>query len=114
MYQKAEGFLNANDQEKRDHFFVARGSSLKRVMLVCGFKQWRGYPLTTRRCWMEKQDVVNIAEGLRLIEMGVEKIQSVMREKKIKSLKDMAAELIPFFKEDDHELTDRVINRLEK
>jgi hypothetical protein len=63
---------------------------------------------------MEKKDIVNIAEGLRLIEMGVEKIQSVMREKKIKSLKDIAAELIPFFKEDDHELTDTVIKRLDK
>jgi hypothetical protein len=63
---------------------------------------------------MEKQDIVNIADGLRLIEMGVEKIQGVMREKKIKSLKDIAAELIPFFKEHDHELTDSVIERLEK
>ena len=63
---------------------------------------------------MEKQDIVNIAEGLRLIEMGVEKIQGVMREKKIKSLKDIAAELIPFFKEDDNELTESVIQRLDK
>jgi hypothetical protein len=29
---------------------------------------------------MEKKDIVSIAEGLRLIEMGVEKIQGVMRE----------------------------------
>ena len=63
---------------------------------------------------MEKKDIVNIAEGLRLIEMGVEKIQGVMREKKIKSLKDIAAELIPFLKEDDHELTDSVMERLTK
>jgi hypothetical protein len=63
---------------------------------------------------MDKQDIVNIAEGLRLIEMGVEKIQSVMREKKIKSLKDVAAELIPFFKEDEHDLADMVVKRLEK
>jgi len=63
---------------------------------------------------MEKEDIVNIAEGLRLIEMGVDKIQAVMRDKKIKSLADIAAELIPFFKEDDHELTDAVISRLGK
>ena len=47
---------------------------------------------------MEKQDVIRIAEGLRLIEEGVETIQAVMKEKKIKSLKDVAAELIPFSK----------------
>jgi hypothetical protein len=63
---------------------------------------------------MDKQDIVNIAEGLRLIEMGVEKIQGVMREKKIKSLKDVAAELIPFFKEEEHDLADMVMKRLEK
>ena len=63
---------------------------------------------------MDKQDIVNIAEGLRLIEMGVEKIQGVMREKKIKSLKDVAAELIPFFKEEEHDLADMVVKRLEK
>lgn len=63
---------------------------------------------------MEKKDIINIAEGLRLIEMGVEKIQGIMRENKIKSLKDVAAELIPFLKEDDHELTDSLIKRLEK
>lgn len=62
---------------------------------------------------MEKQDVINIAEGLRLIEEGVEKIQGVMKEKKIKSIKDVAAELIPFFKEDDDSLTDSVIRHLE-
>lgn len=63
---------------------------------------------------MEKKDIINIAEGLRLIEMGVEKIQGIMRENKIKSLKDVAAELIPFLKEDNHELTDSLIKRLEK
>jgi hypothetical protein len=61
---------------------------------------------------MEKQDVINIAEGLRLIEEGVEKIQSVMKEKKIKSIQDIASELIPFFKEDDDSLTDSVIRHL--
>ncbi len=63
---------------------------------------------------MEKQDIVEIADGLRLIELGVEKIQSVMRDKKVKSLRDIAAELIPFFKEDDHNLTEAVIQRLGK
>lgn len=62
---------------------------------------------------MEKQDVINIAEGLRMIEEGVERIQGVMKEKKIKSLKDVAAELIPFFKEDDDSLTESVIRHLE-
>ncbi len=62
---------------------------------------------------MEKQDVINIAEGLRLIEEGVEKIQGVMKEKKIKSLKDVAEELIPFFKKDDDCLTESIIKHLE-
>lgn len=61
---------------------------------------------------MEKQDVMEIAEGLRLIEEGVVKIQGVMRSKNIKSLQDVAAELIPFFKEDDDALSESVINRL--
>lgn len=61
---------------------------------------------------MEKQDVVEIAEGLRLIEEGVVKIQGVMRSKNIKSLQDVAAELIPFFKEDDDALSESVISRL--
>ncbi len=61
---------------------------------------------------MDKQDVMDIAEGLRLIEEGVVKIQGVMRSKNIKSLQDVAAELIPFFKEDDDALSDLVINRL--
>ncbi len=62
---------------------------------------------------MEKQDVINIAEGLKLIEEGVEKIQGVMKEKKIKSLKDVAEELIPFFKKDDDSLTESIIQHLE-
>jgi hypothetical protein len=61
---------------------------------------------------MDKKDVLAIAEGLRLIESGVEKIQTVMREKKIKSLQDVAAELIPFFKKDDESLTESIIERL--
>ncbi len=62
---------------------------------------------------MDRQDVINIAEGLRLIEEGVEKIQHVMREKKIKSLQDVAAELIPIFKSDDDNLSEAVIKHLE-
>ncbi len=62
---------------------------------------------------MEKQDVINIAEGMKLIEEGVEKIQGVMKEKKIKSLKDVAEELIPFFKKDDDSLTESIIQHLE-
>ncbi|WP_028324683.1 hypothetical protein [Desulfatirhabdium butyrativorans] len=63
---------------------------------------------------MERQDIIAIAEGLRLIERGVEKIQGVMRDKKIKSIKDIAEELIPFFKEDDHQLTEEIIGHLDK
>lgn len=62
---------------------------------------------------MEEQDIIRIAEGLRLIEEGVETIQRVMKEKKIKSLKEVAAELIPFFKKDDDSLTESIISRLE-
>ena len=61
---------------------------------------------------MEREDIIRIVEGLKLIEEGVEKIQGVMRDKKIKSLKDVAAELIPIFKEDDNSLSESVINRL--
>lgn len=62
---------------------------------------------------MQKQDLMDIAEGLRLIEDGVMKIQGVMRAKDIKSLQEVAAELIPFFKADDDALTESVIRRLE-
>jgi hypothetical protein len=61
---------------------------------------------------MEREDVIRIVDGLRLIEEGVEMIQGVMRDKKIRSLKDVAAELIPIFKEDDDTLTDSVIKHL--
>lgn len=61
---------------------------------------------------MEKQDVLRIAKGLRLIEEGVETIQSVMREKNIKSLSEIAAELIPVFKVDDESLTEAIVSRL--
>ncbi len=62
---------------------------------------------------MEKQDLIDIAEGLRLIEAGVMKIQGVMRAKNIKSIQEVAAELIPFFKADDDALTESVIKKLE-
>lgn len=62
---------------------------------------------------MQKQDLMDIAEGLRLIEEGVMKIQSVMRAKDIKSLQEVAAELIPFFQADDDALTESVIQRLD-
>ncbi|MEE4355656.1 MAG: hypothetical protein V2I97_04255 [Desulfococcaceae bacterium] len=61
---------------------------------------------------MEREDIIRIVEGLKLIEEGVEKIQSVMRAKKIKSLKDVAAELIPVFQQDDNSLSDSVIRHL--
>ncbi|MGD9215883.1 MAG: hypothetical protein PVJ84_13770 [Desulfobacteraceae bacterium] len=62
---------------------------------------------------MENKDLMDIAEGMRLIEEGVVKIQGVMRSKNIKSLQEVAAELIPFFKSDDDALTESVIQRLE-
>jgi hypothetical protein len=61
---------------------------------------------------LRREDIIRIAEGLKLIEEGVEKIQRVMREKKIKSLKDIAEELIPVFKSDDDSLTESVIEKL--
>ena len=57
---------------------------------------------------MDKQDVITIADGLKMIEDGVEKIQSVMREKKIKSLREVATELIPMLKDDDHEINESI------
>ena len=62
---------------------------------------------------MDHQDIVEIAEGLRLIEEGVERIQTVMRAKNMKSIKDIAAQLIPIFKADDDSLTESVIQRLD-
>jgi hypothetical protein len=63
---------------------------------------------------MDKQDVITIADGLKMIEDGVEKIQSVMREKNIKSIREVAAELIPMLKEDDQEINETIIRHLEK
>lgn len=62
---------------------------------------------------MDKQDVIEIAEGLRLIEEGVEKIQGVMREKNMKSIKEIAAQLLPIFKADDDSLSESVIKHLD-
>lgn len=61
---------------------------------------------------IEREDIIRIAEGLKLIEEGVARIQGVMREKKIRSLKEVAAELIPVFQSDDEDLTESVIQRL--
>ena len=61
---------------------------------------------------LKKTDIVTIAEGLKLIEDGVEKIQNVMREHKLKSLSDIASELIPFFKKDDDSLTESIVSHL--
>jgi hypothetical protein len=55
-----------------------------------------------------------IAEGLKQIEDGVEKIQRVMREQNIKSIKEVAAELIPMLKADDDEINESIIEHLEK
>ena len=61
---------------------------------------------------MTKNDIVVIADGLRLIEEGVEKIQGVMRSRNLKSIQDIAADLIPFFKADDDSLSESIIKRL--
>lgn len=61
---------------------------------------------------MDKKAIVAIADGLKLIEDGVEKIQSVMREQNIKSIKDVAAELIPILKQNDDEINESIIKHL--
>lgn len=50
---------------------------------------------------MDKNDILAIADGLNDIEEGIKKIQDVMRGQNIKSLKEVAAELIPVLGEDD-------------
>ena len=50
---------------------------------------------------MDSQNILDIAEGLRLIEEGVTKIQDGMRGAKVKSIREMAEELIPVLGEDD-------------
>ena len=61
---------------------------------------------------MDKKAIVEIANGLKQIEDGVEKIQSVMREQNIKSIKDVAAELIPILKQNDDEINKSIIKHL--
>ena len=63
---------------------------------------------------MDKRDVIAIAKGLKQIEEGVETIQQVMREQNIKSIKEVAAELIPMLKADDDEINESIITHLEK
>lgn len=63
---------------------------------------------------MNKQSIIAIAEGLKQIEDGVEKIQRAMREENIKSLKEVAAELIPMLKADDDEINESIIEHLAK
>ncbi len=63
---------------------------------------------------MDKQAIVAIADGLKQIEDGVEKIQSIMRAQNIKSIKDVAAELIPILKQNDDEINEAIIQHLEK
>ena len=61
---------------------------------------------------MNKKAIVAIADGLKQIEDGVEKIQSIMREQNIKSIKDVAAELIPILKQNDDEINESIIKHL--
>ena len=63
---------------------------------------------------MNKQAIMAIADGLKQIEDGVEKIQSVMRQQNIKSIKDVAAELIPILKQNDDEINESIIRHLDK
>jgi prefoldin subunit 5 len=61
---------------------------------------------------MNKKSILELAEGLRLIEEGVEKIQRSMRELNAKSIQEVAERLIPIFKEDDDSLTDSIIKHI--
>jgi len=63
---------------------------------------------------MNKQSIIAIAEGLKQIEDGVEKIQRAMREENIKSIREVAAELIPMLKADDDEINESIIEHLAK
>ena len=47
---------------------------------------------------MDRGDIIKIAEGLLMNEEGVETIQTVMKEKKLKSIREIAAELLPIYK----------------
>jgi len=61
---------------------------------------------------LNKNHILDIAEGLRLNEAGVEKIQGTMRDLNAKSIKEVAEKLIPIFKEDDDSLTDSIIKHI--
>ena len=74
----------------------------------------RGILKLPREVNMDKQAIVAIADGLKQIEDGVEKIQRVMREQNIKSIKDVAAELIPILKQNDDEINESIIRHLDK
>ena len=63
---------------------------------------------------MDKHAIMAIADGLKQIEDGVEKIQSIMRAQNIKSIKDVAAELIPILKQNDDEINESIILHLDK
>ena len=63
---------------------------------------------------MDKKAIMAIADGLKQIEDGVEKIQSIMRAQNIKSIKDVAAELIPILKQNDDEINESIIQHLDK
>ena len=63
---------------------------------------------------MDKNAIMAIADGLKQIEDGVEKIQSVMREQNIKSIKEVAAELIPILKQNDDEINESIMRHLDK
>jgi hypothetical protein len=100
--------------------------SLRRIIKLCyALQKARAYPVVLapiasmgnaklkQGAMMEKHDLLDIAEGLRLIEEGVMRIQGVMRSSNIKSLGEVAAELIPIFQEDDDALTDSLIKKLD-
>lgn len=61
---------------------------------------------------MNRTDLVAIADGLRMIEEGVSKIQTVMRKTNVKSIADMASELIPLLKKDDDSINEDIIQHL--
>ncbi len=61
---------------------------------------------------MDHDDILKIAEGIRSIEKGVAIIQKVMKNKQIKSLSDVAADLIPMLEDHENQLRDQIIRRL--
>ena len=61
---------------------------------------------------MDKRHVIAIAEGLKMIEEGVEKIQGAMRELNAKSIKDIAEQLLPIFQKDDDSLSGSIMKHI--